>query len=213
MICVSLGKTDFHQALKITENAAMVEIRGDLLDWLIEDYARLIQASRKSVFTFRPDGKLSDADRLAIYRYAVENNVNYIDVEIEASSSFKEAIREMISNTKTELILSYHNFKITPSHAELKIIMDQCRGAGADVIKIATMVNDYADAADLLSLYNEAGRKVIIGMGEKGKIVRVASILLGAEFTFAAPGMGQNTAPGQLSLEEMEYIYKILKIL
>ncbi len=212
MICISLGKIDFHQALKIAESAEMIEIRGDLLDWPVEDYARILQVSKKSVFTFRPAENLTDNERFEMYRFATEKKAHYIDVEIETSSKFLEDIKEIISNTRTELILSYHNFEYTPSFTDLKLIMDQCKSKGADVIKIATMVNNYVNAADLLSLYREDGRKVIIGMGEKGKIVRVASVFMGAEFTFASPDKDQYTAPGQLSVKEMEYIYNILKV-
>lgn len=213
MICVSIGEMDFQQALRIAESSEMIEIRGDLLDWFIEEYEKIFKIAKRSVFTFRPGENFSDGERLAMYRLAVENGADFLDVEIEASSGFINEIKEAVVNSKTELILSYHNFNNTPSLAELKIIMEQCRSAGADVIKIATMVNDYINAVDLLSLYREAGRKVIIGMGENGKIVRIASILLGAEFTFASPDRGQHTAPGQLSLGEMEHIYNILKII
>ncbi len=49
-------------------------------------------------------------------------------------------------------------------------------------------------------------------MGEKGMITRVASVPLGAEFTFAAASEADVTAPGQLTADELQDIYKILKI-
>ena len=210
MICVSLGIIDFPEALKLAEKSAMVEFRGDLLDWTREEYAMILGLPKKSLFTFRPSETKSDDERLDIYRFAIENRVDFVDVEMEASPEFMNTIRQYLKNSKTELIISYHDFDGTPSVAELKVIMDQCATLGADVIKIATMVNEYSDAAGLLSLYREPGRKVILGMGEKGKIVRVASVLLGAEFTFAAPERGVVTAPGQMSIWEMEQIFNII---
>ncbi len=44
---------------------------------------------------------------------------------------------------------------------------------------------------------------VIIGMGEKGVITRVAAPMLGAEFTFASAETGKETAPGQISKERL----------
>ncbi len=44
---------------------------------------------------------------------------------------------------------------------------------------------------------------VIIGMGEKGVISRIAAPMLGAEFTFAAPEAGKETAPGQISKDKL----------
>lgn len=211
MICVSLGITDFCNAEKIAQKVQMLELRADLLDFSGDEYAGIIDVVSKSLFTFRPGGK-TDEERLAMYRFAVENNVSYLDVEMDANDYFMAEIKEMIRDNDTELILSYHNYESTPGPDELSNIYQHCMLQGADICKIACMVNDYSDAARLLSLYQMQGRKVIIGMGEKGKIVRVASLLLGAEFTFAAPENGQATAPGQLSWREMEDIYKIIDV-
>ena len=210
MICVSLGIIDFAEALKIAEKSSMVEFRADILGWTREEYAMILGLPKKSIFTFRPSDAISDVERLDMYNFAVKNGVDFVDVEMEASREFVNTIKQNIKNTDTELIISFHDYEGTPSLAELKVIMDQCTTLGADVIKIATMVNDHSDAAGLLSLYREAGRKVVIGMGEKGKIVRIASVLLGAEFTFAAPERGLVTAPGQMTVREMEQIFNII---
>ncbi len=47
-------------------------------------------------------------------------------------------------------------------------------------------------------------------MGDAGRITRVAAPLLGSEFTFASPGEGRETAPGQMSASQLNAIYKIL---
>ena len=54
--------------------------------------------------------------------------------------------------------------------------------------------------------------KLVLGMGDKGMITRVASVPLGAEFTFASSSAGESTAPGQLTVKELTEIYSILKI-
>jgi len=211
MICVSLGNIDFQSALKVAETAGMIEIRGDLLSWSREEYAMIIGMARKSVFTYRSGEHETETERLDIYRFAVDNGADYIDIEMDASPEFIKTLRQYTRNLKTEMVISYHNFDETPSVAEMKVIMGQCLNSGADVVKIATMVNEYADAAGLLSLYREPGRKVILGMGEKGKIVRIASEFLGGEFTFAAPDKGGITAPGQLTVSDMELIINMIK--
>ncbi|NJM15252.1 MAG: type I 3-dehydroquinate dehydratase [Bacteroidales bacterium] len=66
------------------------------------------------------------------------------------------------------------------------------------------MVNSTADLANLFSLYNRTNERLVaLGMGEMGKISRVMALVLGAEFTFAAPNNGQPTAPGQLSKQQL----------
>jgi 3-dehydroquinate dehydratase-1 len=90
----------------------------------------------------------------------------------------------------------------------LESLLSDCYLAGADVAKIACRVYSPADAARLLSLYNISGRKVVLGMGKAGRITRVAATLLGAEFTYASSGGGEDTAEGQLSIDEMKDIIK-----
>jgi len=212
MICVSLGNIGFQEALKISQRVGMVEVRGDLLSWTREEYALILASANKSVFTYRLSGLKTEKEVLEMYKFAIDNGADYIDTEMEASPGFLKSIREYLEGSDTEFIVSYHNFEKTPSVAEMKVITGQCQHLGADVVKIATMVNEFSDAAALLSLYREAGRKIILGMGEKGRIVRIASLFLGAEFGFVSPDEGGKTAPGQLSLREMEQIINVIKI-
>ena len=54
------------------------------------------------------------------------------------------------------------------------------------------------------------GKKVILGMGSRGRITRLLGPYLGAEFTFASTGRNEETAPGQLSVQELIEIYKVI---
>lgn len=210
MICVSLGNTKFENALELSSKVRMMEFRADLLNWSPDEYVRIIGEIPVSLYTFRP-GVISDKERIEYYRFAIDHKVNYVDVEIESSPEFLAEIQQMIKNTRSELVVSYHNYDTTPDVEELKGILDDCYKKGASVAKLACMVNDHADAANLLSLYAFQGRKVVVGMGEKGRIVRLSSCLLGAEFTFAAPDKGLVTAPGQMTWQEMEIILNLIQ--
>jgi 3-dehydroquinate dehydratase I len=116
-----------------------------------------------------------------------------------------------------KLIVSYHNYENTPPREELKVLVNRCFSFGADVAKIACQVNCEADAARILSLYDfdyqaNVDKKIVaIGMGEKGKITRPASLLLGAPFTYASMSTGKETAPGQLTKQTLEDILDCLK--
>ncbi len=211
MICTSLGNLDFQQALEIASKAEMVEIRADLSDFNDEQLVRIVLASRKSIFTFRP-GKIDDNERLRLFKLVCENKITYIDGEIENNPAFIRELKNLTKNSGTDLILSYHNFKLTPPVADLKEILGACYRAGANVAKIACLVNRPEDNSALLGLYHEKGRKVILGMGEGGMITRVAAVPMGAEFTFASWEKGKATAPGQLTIEEMESINRILDV-
>lgn len=188
----------------------MIEIRADLMPFSDEQLIELLNLSEKSIFTCRPN-VCSEARRMELFSLAVKNGASFIDLEIESDPELIKEIHKLLADTPTELILSYHNFEKTPPLNELKEIMTSCYSAGAALAKMATMILDEQDLQTIFSLYAEPGRKVLIGMGEKGIITRVAATFFGAEFSFASPENDDKTAPGQLSLNEMKDIFKILK--
>ena len=207
MICVSVGTGSPAQAKKILLTSGFIELRADLLNWKPEDYRNVILSGGKTIFTCRP-GKLKDEERLGLFALAADAGAKFIDIEIESQESFQYGIKKIIEKVDTELIVSYHNYVLTPSTEALESVLNDCFLAGADVTKIACRVFSQADGARLLSLYNISGRKVVIGMGKTGKITRVAASLLGAEFTFAASGNGDETAEGQFTYDEMKELIK-----
>ena len=98
-----------------------------------------------------------------------------------------------------DVISSVHNYDSTPSAKEISSLLKKQKG---DVKKGAFKVNSFTD---LKSIYDSSkqieGRHVLLGMGGLGTITRIRQDLLGNLFTFAY--VGEPTAPGQLSLDEM----------
>ena len=68
------------------------------------------------------------------------------------------------------------------------------------------MVRSESDAARLLGLLGRWQDTVVVGMGDLGRVTRVAALLLGSPFSYAAPDDGVETAPGQLPLSAMTRI-------
>ncbi len=207
MICVSFGNGSPAEAKKVLRKSGFIELRADLLNWKPEEYREVILSGGKTVFTCRP-GKFMDDERLALFEMAAASGAKYIDVEVDSEASFLDSVRKIIGQSATELIISYHNYELTPASETLESLLNDCFLAGADVAKLACRVYSPADSARLLSLYTISGRKVVLGMGKMGKITRVAATLLGAEFTFASAGEGDATAEGQLSYDQMGDIIK-----
>jgi 3-dehydroquinate dehydratase-1 len=211
MICVSLGKISLDEALKICREVKLVEIRADLMLWPKEYYKKVIATGVKTIFTCRP-GPVNEEDRLNLYRFAAECGAKYIDIELESGIQFREKVLRIINQNPAELIISYHNYEHTPDYEDLVSILEDCYFKAADVAKIACRVYTHSDSARLMSLYEKSGRKVIVGMGNTGKITRIAAGLMGAEFTFASSGSGNETAEGQINYRDMSEIYKLLNI-
>lgn len=209
MICTSIANVSFEKAQEIVLKCQMAEIRLDRLDFTKEQIERVFSESKiPLIATYRP-GEITEEDRLLALKNAINYGANYVDVEIESLPDFKKEILKTAKG-RCEVIISYHNFKNTPVRYELESIVQQCFDQGADIAKLACQTNAKKEAARILGLYSHYEGLVAIGMGDLGKITRVAAEVLGAPFTFASIDAKNSTAPGQLTAQELNSAYEIL---
>ncbi len=211
MICVSIADKDFTACLNLIKQYEFIELRLDAADFTVNQIKILVSSSKKAIVTFRP-GRADLKSRIEAMTAAVMAGAYMIDVELDAPEVYMTALQSLAKSKACKLIISHHDYESTPSLASLKAITEKCYALGADIAKIACMVNSEGDNARLLSLYAGEGKKVILGMGELGRITRVAALYLGAEFSFASPDNGKSTAAGQLSFSEFQAIQNILNL-
>jgi len=209
MICVSLSDRKQLDTLNVSEKL-MYELRFDLIEGNPEDLVKGLKGAAGIIATCRP-GKFNEEEQYRVLKMAILAGVSHIDVEIDAEAAYRSRIISMAREYGVKVIISWHNYTATPSSDILGSILNECYELGGDLAKIACMVNEPADSARLLALYQYPGEKVIIGMGEMGKISRIAALMLGASFSFAAPETDEATAPGQFSIEEMEQLLQYFK--
>ncbi|MBN2121836.1 type I 3-dehydroquinate dehydratase [Candidatus Micrarchaeota archaeon] len=153
----------------------------------------------------RSAGKiLDDSLRKELLLAAIDSGAAYVDLEVEMAEGMRKEIADRAKERGCKLIVSFHDFSGTPKREELGKIVERCFSCGADVAKIACMVDSQQDNARLLGLLGEWKGLIVIGMGKKGRSTRVLAPLLGAEFTFAS--LGGKTAPGQMELGKMREI-------
>lgn len=143
---------------------------------------------------------------------AAKSGFAYVDIDLEATNPRKFATEARERGAKS--IISSHNFKTTPESSELTRILDEEIGYGADVCKIVTTANHVEDNLTLLNFLSANSNKariVCFGMGEEGKLSRLLSPVFGGYFTFASLERGAETAPGQMTINEMRASYKLLE--
>ncbi len=201
-ICVSIANTSFHDILITLEEVGMAEIRIDLLD-LMPNQLEMVFSSHKNLIATCRQGRYDDAQRASILARAIEAGAAWVDLEIETSPEWRKPLIDLARSKKCKVIISWHCFGKTPDDKEIIDIVDSLYAAGADVAKIACLSNNIADSSRILGLYSKYRRLVALGMGDAGKITRIAALSLGAPFTFASV-MGNSTAPGQIDYMELE---------
>ena len=171
------------------------------------------------VYTFRSKNQggckaLSAADIYDIHQVAAESDVvDFIDVEyFEAKNPQKEIA--MLREMGAYVIASHHDFEQTPDPEVIRMLLEQIRESGADVVKLAVMPQNMWDVLHLLEETNRFHENhpdhplITMSMGAKGGISRVAGEFFGSCVTFGAGG--QASAPGQLPVKQLEEILHIL---
>ena len=208
-ICVSLGGIPFAECMQLASKWPLVEIRLDLLRLDPEKIDLLAMQCRQWIATCRP-GNLSERERTVLLSAAIRSGATYVDIEYEAEPSYRQLLVDLAAQYRCKVIISYHNFDATPDMDTLNRIIRHSTIMGADCVKIAVTANSSVDCARVMSLYSEHDHIVAFAMGETGKITRIAAPFLGAGFTFASADETHLTAPGQLTVSQMEKIYHIL---
>jgi 3-dehydroquinate dehydratase/shikimate dehydrogenase len=105
---------------------------------------------------------------------------------------------------KARILVSHHDFKRTP--ANLNSVRKRLDRAGAEASKIATMCHSYADAVRVLALCRGRRNVVAVPMGDVALPTRVLALAHGSALAYAS--IGEKTAPGQLTLDEMKNLFR-----
>ena len=221
-LCIPIVEATVEKALiaikKVNRWADLIELRVDYLKRV--NLAPLLENRRKPLIVThrrKEEGgeyKGEERKRLSVLQEAIDLGADYIDVELATERSFLQSLTR--NKGGTQVILSFHDFQGTPSLKELQRLCGQMIQLGTDVVKIVPFARTWEDNLTILSLipYAKERRQKIVAfcMGEKGNISRVFSPSLGAAWTYASLNKNTASAPGQLTVGEMEEIWGMLKL-
>jgi 3-dehydroquinate dehydratase-1 len=213
MICVSLGRVEAAACRSMLRKIDFAEVRLDLVRWTLEDVRRIFSLPKTLIATCRP-GSLPDKKRKYFLFEALAAGAAYVDVESEASNEWKREIIGQARRFSRRVIVSRHDERGTPPTKELRRIVARCFADGADIAKVACRVHSVEEVLRLLALYGSEdqnrGDLIVLGLGSRGVLTRLAAPLLGAPFTYAAADGRPATADGQLEHGTMTKIFKLL---
>jgi len=219
-ICLPIVETTGERALRAVAEANgladLIEFRVDYLrdpnlePLLARGKKPLIVTNRRREEGGRYGG--DERERLAILREAAGRGADFIDVELGSERSL---LKELINHKNgSRIILSFHDFRRTPSPRELRNLCGRMMDWGAGVVKIVPFARSFEDNLKVLSLIPYAGERkqeiVAFCMGEKGKMSRIFAPLMGAAWTYASLRRQKASAPGQLTARELKEIWERL---
>jgi len=221
MFCIPVVSQNNAEALRkiaLAEPLAdMLEIRLDAMETF--DVNEIIKAASKPIlvtYRSRREGGKGSADAETHAKYvltAIQSGADLVDVELSLPRRWREKILD--ARGRSEIIMSTHINDGTPSRLDLEKVFRDCADTGADIVKIVTRAETWADNLRVLELIPRAhglGIKIIaFCMGPIGKISRIASHLMGSYLTFASLEEGEESATGQIPIRQMKEIVHILR--
>jgi 3-dehydroquinate dehydratase/shikimate dehydrogenase len=153
----------------------------------------------------------SIASQLDVLAKAAASGCQMVDVELQTATKCKpEQLKKL--RTRAALILSFHDFRATK---KLDETLEKMLAFPADFIKIVTTATTLSDNVAMIKfLTRQSDKHSLIGMcmGEQGFISRVLGVRAGSVFTFASAAAGEETAPGQISAQELRSVYRIEQV-
>ena len=204
MICVPIFEKNHQSILRsaknsITAGADLLELRIDAMDHpdpdevsnIIKDVNYPLIATNRMI----EEGGLfkgSEAERTDIL-LAAAKHADIIDIELQTNEEYMDKIIKASKST----IISYHNFKRTPSEDVLLKVVNQERELG-DIAKFAVMPETISDTLTVLKVLSQVKETIGISMGDLGRYTRVVAPLFGSPITFAS--IDTISAPGQLDI-------------
>jgi len=218
--CVTLAESNpskLNSLLKTTlKRSDYAEIRFDFMEPnkvpaalnLVKKYLS------RCICTLRPrseGGKFSGSEknRISILKLIAEYNPHLLDIEYNTIKQNKD-LYKYLKNTKTNLLISWHDFSKTPKVSFLKTMAKKMRQFSKN-IKIVTTANSIKDTLNVLALYKSQKNTNLIAfaMGDYGRISRILCTQLGSPYTYVS--LGKPIAPGQFSLNEIKSMFKSRK--
>ena len=153
----------------------------------------------------------SIASQLELLSKAAAAGCQLLDVELQTALKCKPEHLQKLRN-RAALILSFHDFHGTKKLPET---LEKMRSYPADFYKVVSTATTLTDNVTMMKfLEKESDRHSLVGlcMGEQGIISRVLGVRAGSAFTFAAVSPEEQTAPGQVTAQDLRNVYRIEQV-
>lgn len=166
----------------------------------------------KLIFVFRRQNleknRLTLDERLKIISLLLKVVV-FLDLDFLSQHEELEYLQR--DTIRIKLILSYHNYHETPRLDYLQTLVNKMNRYNPEIVKISTFCKKEEDSLNLLNfllkLKEQKLKYIVLGMSEKGLITRIFGPVWGNAFSFAPKSLNEKSASGQLTKEQLQFIF------
>jgi len=216
-ICAKTGDELFNKVTRAGPLADLIELRFDCLSpsEIKPTLARIAgepELSDSRLATFRPTGEggmreLSREEREQFWTGGTNKAFWGGDFE-------EDVIEISVSANWKNRICSVHEDEVDP--LDVESTFERLARTDASIIKIAIHAEDAIDGLPVWALLKKAEKDnkplIPIAMGEAGKWTRILGLAHGAFMTYASLETGSETAPGQISAEDMVNTFRVKEL-
>ena len=211
-----------HIALVVSDresNASIQSCRPDLLEIRVDQFRKLtlqyLQDNLKKrhqtrlplILTIRNQVKEGGQRKISdkLKQDLFEAGIDFVQaIDIELSSPLLKPVVKLAKKKKKTIIISVHNFQITPTRPILEKILKTAKRQGADIVKIAAHAKSQDDFIRLLefTIRHRKDKVITLSMGKLGSISRLLFPVVGSILTYSF--IGKPFAPGQIPIKTLQ---------
>lgn len=148
---------------------------------------------------------------------ASTQKIDLIDIEFGKVEFLGRKFVQDLKIQGVKIIMSSHDYDQTPEDATMIYRIGVMNQFGADIGKIAAMPHSLEDVLRMMNIVSKSRAFnqlpiATISMGDLGKVSRITGEITGSVLTFGSLEDPQTSAPGQIPIEELQFILETLHL-
>src|SRR5262245_3635958 len=208
LVGVIASSNDLERAIRMRKPPDLFELRLDRLAGIADQLENFLPKLRASlIITARHPheggtGRLRVGQRRKLLARFLDH-ANFVDIELRSARALRPLLK-LAKDKKIRRIISFHNFKSTPSKRTLAAKARTAKSHGADIFKVATRTDSPMELGRLVDFMTSNRLDLalaVMGIGKLGAISRVLLARAGSVLVYASVG-SESDIEGQLSLEQ-----------
>jgi 3-dehydroquinate dehydratase I len=208
IVGVIFSRADLRRAVRMPNPPDFFEVRLDAFADRLDAVKTAIEKLRRPLIMTARHPREGGANQLSLRARRVLlvqflPHAAWVDIELRSARALAAVWAEAKSR-HVRRIISFHDFRGTPSRARLDRIARAAQSLGADVLKIATRTDTPAQFARLFEFFATTAPHfpvAAMGLGRLGRKSRLQLRRCGSVLNYAH--LGDAPLPGQPSLREL----------
>ncbi len=209
VVGVIASRADLERAVRMRRPPDLFELRLDRLAGMADEVEKVLPRLRTPLIITARDPREGGANKLRLRQRRdllarFLSHADYIDVELRSARTLR-ALLAIAKAKNVRRIISFHDFKSTPSARLLVAKAHNAKALRADIFKVATRTDTPTELGRLLEFITKNRvnvRLAVMGIGRLGDISRVLLARAGSVLIYASLGPATDVE-GQLSLEQL----------